>query len=51
MDWVDLGLWIFAFVSIIQAGYYELFKDDDIKVIKHEVAAICFIVLYFGGQV
>lgn len=51
MHWVDISLWMLAIINVLIAGYYDLFKDDDVKTIKHEVFAIAMIVFYVGGQV
>jgi hypothetical protein len=51
MDWVDVILWVLAIINVMIAAYYDLFKDDDVRTIKHEVFAIAMIVFYIGGQV
>lgn len=51
MELLDLGLWVLAIINVLIAAYYDLFKDDDVKTIKHEVFAIAMIVFYIGGQV
>ena len=50
MDWIDVILWVLAIINVLIAGYYDLFKDDEVKTIKHEVFAIAMIVFYIGGQ-
>lgn len=51
MEYLNIALWLVATANMIAACYYELFRDDDIKVIKHEIIAVTMIVLYIGGQV
>lgn len=51
MDWIDVILLVLAIINILIAAYYDLFRDDDVKTIKHEVFAIAMLVFYIGGQV
>jgi len=51
MEYLYTALGVLALLHLVMAFYYEMFKGDDIKVMKHEVSAVLMIALIIWGNV